>query len=75
MWREAFQLVGRKHAVFLGLSLVFLAYLALRDDTTQADLAFGVAMVAALWALTGIRAYMKRAEIRRVAPRGNPHAR
>ncbi len=75
MWRDALQLIGRKHAAFLAASVVLLAWLALRDDTNAADLAFGGGVVAALWALTGIRAYMKRDEARREAPRGNPHAR
>ncbi len=75
MWRDALQLVGRKHTAFLAASVVLLAWLAFRDDTNAADLAFGGGLVAALWALTGIRAYMKRDEIRREAPRGNSNAR
>ena len=72
---EILRLVGPKHATFLALSLVLLGYLALRTDTTGADLGFGAALVLMLWALVGVRAYMRRDEPRREAPRGTPHAR
>jgi hypothetical protein len=75
MAREILRLVGPKHAIFLALSLVLLSYLALRADTTGADLGFGAALVLVLWALVGVRAYMRRHEPRREAPRGTPHAR
>jgi hypothetical protein len=75
MAREVLRLVGPKHAAFLALSLVLLSYLALRADTTGADLAFGALLVVALWALAGVRAYMRRHEPPREAPRGMPHAR
>ena len=73
MLRDAYLLVGRKHAIFLALSLVFLAYMAfLRPDTTGSDLAMGGALVVALWALIGIRTYSRLVESRRA--RGNNHA-
>jgi hypothetical protein len=75
MAREILRLVGPKHAAFLALSLVLLSYLALRADTTAADLGFGAALVVVLWALAGVRAYMRRDQPRRQAPNGTPHAR
>ena len=74
MLRNAYQLIGRKHAIFLALSLLFLAYMALlRPDTTGSGLAMGGGLVLAVWALIGIRTYTKLAEARR--DRGNTHAR
>jgi hypothetical protein len=75
MAREILRLVGPKHAAFLALSLVLLSYLALRADTTRAELGFGAALVLVLWALVGVRAYMRRDQPRREAHRGTPHAR
>ncbi len=74
MWRDLVQLIRPKHAAFLALSLVLLAYLSVRSDTTSADMVFGGCLVAALWILTGARAYMRLGE-RRETDRGNPHAR
>jgi hypothetical protein len=74
MLREALRLVGRKHLAYLAISLVLLGYLAfVRGDTTRAELGFGLALVAALWVLTGVRAYMKQTE--RTAHRGAIDAR
>ena len=74
MWRDALQAIGRRQAAFLALSLVLVAYLSIREDTTNADLALGGSFVLALWVLTGIRACMKVGESRN-ATRGKPHAR
>jgi hypothetical protein len=75
MGREILRLVGRKHAAFLAVSIILLGCLALRADTTNTELGFGAVLVLALWALTGIRAYMRRDEPRREAPRGRRYAR
>jgi hypothetical protein len=74
MLHDALRLVGRKHLAYLALSLILFGYLAfVRDDTTRAELGFGLALVAALWVLAGIRAYMKQTE--RTAHRGAIDAR
>ena len=75
MGRDILRLVGPKHAAFLVISLALLGYLALRADTTAAELGLGAVLVLVLWALTGVRAYMRRDEPRREAPPGTPHAR
>jgi hypothetical protein len=74
MWRDALHLVGRKHGSFLALSIVLLAWLWFRADTTNADLALGGCFVVALWFLVGVRAYMRRDDWR-AAHRGNQDAR
>ena len=73
MWRDALRTIGRKHASFLGLSLLLMAYLSVRDDTTPGDLALGGGLVAALWILIGIRVVMRAGE-RRGPDRGKPYA-
>jgi hypothetical protein len=74
MLQYALRLVGRKHLAYLALSLILFGYLAfVRDDTTRAELAFGLSLVVALWVLTGIRSYMN--ETGRSAHRGAIDAR
>jgi hypothetical protein len=74
MWRDVFDRIGRKYASFLALSLVLLAYLSFRDDTSATDLVLGGGFVVALWVLIGFRLTMTRSGQPRTA-RGRSHAR